>query len=147
MTKNYKYIPELPHNTDWSIGQKVNNCLINGKEYTGPNRGEEIELINLPYISGKKNVFIRFWASKDINPKKSYKEAYGELDSTYEKMPDLSYYNGGIVKVTSNGKVNFKLIIPKGYTDKKLGMLIPPHFHYRLCINNYMGPVHTQFFE
>ena len=145
MIKNYSYIPELPHNTNWSIGYNVDNCLYNNKEIKGPSKGEELQLINLPYHSNN-NTFVRFWASKDINPKKSFKEAYGELDSTYEKMPTISYKNGGIIKVTQEGIVNFKLIVPKGYSDKNSGMIIPPHFHYRLCRNNFMGPVHTQFF-
>lgn len=146
MSKNYAYIPELPHKENWSIGFNVDNCLPNQKECIGPDSGENIELIHLPYDTDLET-YVRFWAAKDINPTKSFKEAYGELDANYEKMPKSSYKNGGIVKVNPEGKVNFKLIIPKGYSDKKLGMLIPGHFHYRLCRDKFMGPVHTQFFE
>lgn len=146
MTKlSYEYIPQLPHDKKWSQGYKLStNCETYLKKMVnpnGPNDGETLNLNNLP----KDAIYIRFWAARPNSETwSSFQSAYDEFKSTYERMPSPKYDNGGMVKV-NNGIVSFKLRLPEGYQDKNSDHLIPSHFHYRLCQNNKLGPVHTQF--
>lgn len=152
----YDYIPELPHLESWSKGIKIknikgtkqgNSCQDYQKKVThqyGPQDGFTITLKGLPSSKGK-SVFIRFWAAKPGQDWDSFKEAYDEFTQDYEEMPSQDYNNSGMVKVSAAGIAKFKLRLPVGY--KKGNKKVPPHFHYRLCINGKMGPVHTQYLK
>ena len=145
----YDYIPELPHDEHWSKGYNLKktckdyiNDMIN---CDGPEDGLTITLNNLPDSKNEESIYLRFWAAQP-NPEKwdNYKNAYNEFKSKYERMPNPKYKNGGMVKVENN-KASIKILLPQGYKDKSTKKTIPSHFHYRLCINNKFGPVHTQF--
>ena len=155
---NYDYIPELPHLEKWSKGIKIKNmkglkgkesCLDYQKEINkkkGPKKGFDITLKGLPSSKGK-SVLIRFWAAKPDEEWEDFQSAYEEMESDYEEMPVPGYSNAGMVKVNAAGIAKFSLEMPIGYKSKKDGKKIPPHFHYRICINGKMGPVHTQFLK
>ncbi len=150
MSLTFTYQPKLPHNVQWSAGYSVGSSC---KEYyqtwfskngNGPKNGEKIILRNLPC---RGNNYIRFWAAKPCNNKEKvwddFNDAYDEPDSMMEKEPNVNYYNGGMVPICKNGKAMFRLHLPLGYMSKN--GYIYPHFHYRLCQEGKMGPVHTEY--
>ena len=153
----YDYTPELPHLESWSKGIKVKDikdskskkCSAYQKQiknHLGPNSGFPITLKGLPSSKGK-SVFVRFWAAQPGEDWDDFKSAYQEFDSQYEDMPNSDYSNSGMVPVSAAGIAKFKVELPTGYKTHKSGRKIPPHFHYRLCVDGKMGPVHTQYLK
>ena len=150
MSLIFSYQPKLPHSIRWSAGYSIgSSCKYYYKTWfckkgNGPKNGEKIILRNLPCHN---DTYIRFWAAKPSNNGEdkwdSFNSAYDEDNSMMEKEPDIHYFNGGMVKVEKNGKATFRLFLPLGYMSKN--GYISSHFHYRLCSEGKMGPVHTEF--
>jgi hypothetical protein len=138
---DYHYTKELPHLESWSKGQKVATCKSFVKKIN-----KEKTIISLKGLPSSKNrdIYVRYWAAKS-NPQdwNTFKDAYDEFKNEYEEMPNKDYENGGSAKISAAGIAKLYLDIPKGY--KSGHYLIKPHFHYRLCIDGNMGPVHTQY--
>lgn len=158
--QSYKFIPQLPHGEKWSQGYNVaTNCEefrkdmeIHLRRLSGPKSGDKITMRGIPTSETNDDVFLRFWASRGGHDSwKSFKVAYDIEEDQMESMPSSDYTNGGMVKVSKNGIARFSLNLPTPYeyinpvNDK--AMLIPSHFHYRLCYGKKMGPVQTQFID
>ena len=146
---NINYIPQIPHSLNWAKGYSSNcndfyNQVLSKKGPSLKNVEHMVTTINLK--NGPPNTYIRFWAAKPgDHPYKSFKQAYS-LNNKTEKMPNAKYENGGMVKTNNKGNCKFNIILPEGYLNKN-GYLIPPHFHYRICKNNFMSPVSTHYFH
>jgi len=140
----YPYVPELEHDDTWCKKQNINkSCSEYYKDFRKEkNHGDkDILLTGLPK---KDELYIRYWAAFPSSHKwNSFRQAYKEKAKKYESMPNKDYANGGIA-LAKNGRAKLKLSLPQGYRDED-GFFIPPHFHYRLCQNGELGPVHTQF--
>ena len=150
MSLVFSYHPKLPHNEKWSVGYNIGmSCQEFYKNWFskrpgGPKNGEKILLEDLPYI-GKNLTFVRFWAAR---PNK-YNVAWSDFNDAYKETsemeiePEISYFNGGMIPINCKGQATFRLYLPPGYMSKN--GYINPHFHYRVCKNGIMGPVHTVY--
>ena len=158
--QSYQYIPQLPHSDKWSMGYTLDSDCEQYRQsikhhlgrLSGPKGGIKIRMLGIPTSKSKRPVYLRFWASKGgVGSWKSFKVAYDTSEDDTETMPLSNYPNGGMVKVGEDGIARFTVHLPSPYTynDPVNGnpMLIPSHFHYRLCYNHKMGPVQTQFLD
>ncbi len=147
MPLEFNYHTKLPHNQNWVSGYELGmSCQDYYNKWfklrpSGPKNGEKIILRNLP-----SKAYVRFWAArprKNGQPWDSVKTAYNEEKGESEMEPPVNYFNGGMVPVDCHSKAVFRLFLPVGYMSEK--GYISPHFHYRVCRDGKMGPVHTEY--
>ena len=142
MVLTFNYNEPIKHKNKWFLGYNI-ECKKSYKKYNdGPKNGTIIKIRNLPR---DQNVYLRFWAAKQNNKNSIWSnvnEAY-DNKSKYESEPEIEYFNGGMIRVSNKGLATFRLILPSSY--KYNNTIIKPHFHYRLCINNKMTKVITQY--
>lgn len=158
--QSYQYVPQLPHSGKWCMGFSLSNNCDTYREImrkqlgrlSGPKDGMKIRMQGIPTSHTTKPVYLRFWASRGgRDSSQSFKVAYDIEEDDTEAMPPSNYPNGGMVKVDREGVARFSLHLPSpySYNDPVNGepMVIPSHFHYRLCYGKKMSPVQTQFLD